>query len=54
MGMEVEKYATKYTIFGKTCQVFPTGAEKPPKWAAFLSEERRVKSEEKRYAAKAA
>lgn len=25
MGMEVEKYATKYIIFGKICQGFPTG-----------------------------
>ena len=31
----MEKYATKYTIFGNFCQVFPTGAKKPPIWAAF-------------------
>lgn len=27
----MEKYATKYSIFGNYCQVFPTGAKE---WAA--------------------
>ena len=37
MGIDVEKYATKYTIFSKICQVFPTGAKKPPRWGGGIA-----------------